>query len=180
MVLRSGYTACVDDQIIAAHGPHELAEGRTRHVLQPPPAATLRAADRCRPGFEPAAVARLAGGGHLEYDASRYALGRLGQVDRQLGADVGPAPTTAGGSEKVVAEERREEVREAPQVERGRHEAAAPEAFEAVPVVELAALAAGEHLVRLYDLLEPLVGVGGLRYVRMELPSETSKCLLDG
>ena len=60
-----------------------------------------------------------------------------------------------------------------------RDEATVPQAFEAVAVVERAPLGAGEHLVCLHDLLEPLVGVRGVRDVRMELAREATERLLD-
>ena len=94
--------------------------------------------------------------------------------------DVGAPPAAPTRGEQVVAEERREEIRQAPQVERGRDVATVPQAVEAVAVVELASLGAGEHLVCLHDLLEPLVGVRGVRDVRMELAREAPKRLLDG
>ncbi len=79
-----------------------------------------------------------------------------------FGGDVGPAcPARAGrDAEDVVPEERREDVGQAPEVERGRAKAAAAQAGVAEPVVELARLRLREHLVGLDDLLEPLVRVG--------------------
>ena len=58
-------------------------------------------------------------------------------------------------------------------------EAAAPEARVAEPVVELARLGLREHLVRLGDLPEPLLGVGRVRDVRMELAREPPEGPLD-
>ena len=133
-----------------------------------------------RPGLQPAAVARLASA------ATWNAMLRVTPCAASASSIDTSAPTSAPrrprplGSEQVVAEERREEVRQAPQVERGRDEATVPQAVEAVTVVELAALGAGEHLVCLHDLLEPLVGVRGVRDVRMELAREATKRLLDG
>jgi hypothetical protein len=46
-------------------------------------------------------------------------------------------------------------------------------------VVELARLRLREHLVRLDDLLEPLVSIRRVRDVGMQLPSELAEGLLD-
>ena len=87
------------------------------------------------------------------------------------------AAATAG--EEVVAEERREDVAEVPEVEVARREAAAPQPGVAVAVVQLARLGLGEHLVGLGHLAEARLGVGLVGHVRMELARELAERLLD-
>ena len=82
-------------------------------------------------------------------------------------------------AEQVVAEERGEEVGEAAEVERARLEAAAAQARVAEAVVELARLGVREHLVRLDDLAEALLGVRRLGDVGMQLAREPAEGALD-
>src|SRR5262249_20228469 len=77
------------------------------------------------------------------------------------------------------AEEAREEVAEIAEIERRRGEAPGAKSRVAVPVVELARLGVGEHLVRLGHLAEALLGVGLLRHVGMELPRQPPERFLD-
>jgi hypothetical protein len=92
---------------------------------------------------------------------------------------ISTAAATATAEEDVVAEEGREEVGEVAELRVAGPEAAAAEARVAVPVVELAGLALREDLVRLDDLPEPLVRVGLLRDVGMELACEAAEGPLD-
>ena len=58
-------------------------------------------------------------------------------------------------------------------------EAAAAQARVPVAVVQLAGLGLREHLVRLDDLAEAVVGVGCVGDVRVQLPRERAERLLD-
>ena len=125
-------------------------------------------------------TAPRAGNGDLERHFPLDTLGRLHELDLDLGADVGPTASAAphGRREEVIAKEGREQVREIPEVGLGRPEPATSQSGVAVPVVELPSLGVGEHLVRLDDLLEPLLGIGSVGDVRMHLPSQAPKRLL--
>ena len=98
-----------------------------------------------------------------------------------LCGDVGPAtPARArGDAEGVLSEEGREDVGEAPEVERGRAEASALEARMAEAVVEAAGLGLREHLVRRDCLPEALLRVGLLRDVRVQLAREPAESPFD-
>ena len=112
---------------------------------------------------------------HVTADVERHLSGHslrgLLELDVDLGGDVGSAARVPH-REEIVAEERREDVGEVPEVELRRVEAAAPEAGVAVPVVELARLGVREHLVGLDHLLEALVRVGRVRDVGVHLARE--------
>ena len=106
---------------------HELAEHAARHLLHATAAAARRARDRRRPGLGAVAVAAVAGDADLERDVALDAARRLDELDLDLGGDVGAArpPRPPADPEEVVAEERREDVGEVPEVERAGREAAA-------------------------------------------------------
>jgi hypothetical protein len=143
------------------------------------PGADVTGRDR-RARLCAAAVAAVAGGGHLEGDADRRAARGLRELDLDLGGDVGPATAPRPRAcEEVVAEEGGEDVREAAEVEVPRLEAAAAQAGVAEPVVELAALRVGEHLVGLCDLPEPLLRVREPADVGMQLAREPPERALD-
>ena len=78
-------------------------------------------------------------------------------------------------TEDLGPEEGREDVGEASEVERGRVEAAAPQAGVPEPVVEPAGLGLGQDLVRLDHFTELLLGSGLVRDVRMELARESRR-----
>src|SRR5438067_13431405 len=122
---------------------HELAERAPRHVLHVAAALAGRARDGARPGLGAAAVAAVAGDAHLHGHLARRARRRLDEVDRHLRRDVFATHSPAAArrsSEQVVAEERREDVREGAEVELRRREAAAAEPGVPVAVVELSGL----------------------------------------
>ena len=82
-------------------------------------------------------------------------------------------------AEEVVAEERREDVGEVPEVERPGREAAALQTGVAVAVVQLARLGVRQHLVCLGDLAEPLLRVRRLGDVGVQLARELPERALD-
>ena len=121
----------------------ELAEDAARDLLQA--AGCRRSAGRssgCVPGSTPSpsqtAQVTATSNGTSTFDAARG----VDELDLDLGADVGAALLRAprrAAAEEVVAEERREEVAEAAEVEVRRREPARAEAGVAVAVVELRA-----------------------------------------
>ena len=122
-----------------------------------PDAAARRAGRHLAARLGPVAAAVRARDGDLERHLARRALRRFDELDlhgRRRGRRRASAPRPA---EQVVAEERREEIGEAAEVEVARLEAAAAQARVAVAVVELARLRLREHLVRLDDLAEAVV-----------------------
>src|SRR5581483_4286135 len=120
-------------------GAHELPEERVRDLLDAAGPAARRAPRRRRPGLGAGSVAALATDRDLEWHLAPRPVSRLDELDLDLGGDIA-APralsATAADAEQVVAEERREQVAEAAEVEAGRREAAAPQAGVAEPVVE--------------------------------------------
>ena len=115
--------------------------------------------------------------GHL----AGHAVRGLDEVDLDRRCEVcaaGASTTGAAAEEDVVAEEGREEVGQVAEIDVAGLEAAAPQARVAVAVVEIARLGLREHLVRLDDLTEPLVGIGRLGDVGMELACELSESAL--
>ena len=83
-------------------------------------------------------------------------------------------------AEQVLAEERREDVRHAPEVrERRSRTRRAPEARLAEAVVRRAPLGVGEHLVRLGDVAEARGGVRLARDVGMQLTGQRPERALD-
>src|SRR5439155_25252882 len=119
--------------------------------------------------------------GHRERNVALRAAGRLGEVDVDLGPDVGAtrAPGTARDAEEIVPEERGEEIGQAAEIEGRRREAAAAQAGVAIAVVELAGLGLGENLVRLDHLAEPLLRVRLLRDIRVERARQPPERFLD-
>jgi len=158
----------------------ELPEGAARDVLDAAEPLAGRA-DRDL-GSRLHTVPRAAGAPNRdsERDFSFHPGRRLPERDLDVGRDVRASAAWAPRRcEQIVAEEGREDVGQVPEVELRRVEAAASEAAVAVPVVELAGLGIREHLVRLDDLLEALLGVRRIRDVRMHLPSKAAKGFLD-
>src|SRR6266540_3606013 len=82
-------------------------------------------------------------------------------------------------SSHIVAEERGEDVGEAPEVERGRTESSAAQARVPEAVIEIPRLGLREHLVGLDDLAKALVGIGGSRDVGVQLTREQAEGPLD-
>ena len=117
--------------------------------------------------------------GDLERHLACRALRRFDEVDLHDGADVCTARAAAAARQHVVAEERREEVGEAAEVELPGLEAAAAQARVAVAVVERARLRLGEHLVRLDDLAKAVVRIGRVGDVGVQLAGKRAKGLLD-
>src|SRR4029077_15306146 len=145
----------------AGLGAHELAEHAPRDLADAPRPAAGWAGRDLAAGLCSGGVAVRARDGHGERDLSRDARTRRYDLDLHRGCDVRPADVAPRRpSEEVVAEEGGEDVRERAEVEVAGCEPAAAQAGVAVAVVELAALAVREHLVRLGDLAEPLLGVG--------------------
>ena len=155
----------------------ELAEARPRHVLDASGAMAFLAGRRRRAGLDAAASALVAGSRDLDGNLALDPARGLFEVDHDLCGDVGPAtPARArGDAEGVLPEEGREDVGEAPEVERGRPEASALEARMAEAVVEAAGLRLREHLVRRDCLAEALLRVGLLRDVRVQLAREPAE-----
>ncbi len=121
--------------------PHELAEHGLRHLLDAPRAAALGARRRRRARGRAAPATRRAG----RRDAQRHLQGRsprcIEEVDLHLGEHVAAsAPRARRPTEEVVAEERREEVGEAAEVEVRGPESAASQAVVPVPIVQLSRL----------------------------------------
>ena len=159
----------------------EFAERRPGDVLQMAATATGGADDRFGSRLCPASPTGGTGNGDRDRDSALDARRGLDELDLYPGSHVRPAsaPGPSSDAEDVVAEEGREQVGEAAQVEARRCEAAAPETCVPVPVVELARLRLGENLVGLDDLAKPLLRVRRLGDVRMQGAREPSKRLLD-
>ncbi len=134
------------------------------------------------PGSAPRAVADLARKRDRVRDLARDAFGGLDELDLGLDQDVaavGGAARAGARAEDVLAEERREDVPEAREVEGRRPKAAAGEAVVAEAVVLLARLRLGEHLVGLGDLAEALLRVGLVGDVGVQLARKAAERLLD-
>src|SRR5207247_10474478 len=85
---------------------HELAEERPRDLLQAAASRACGTRDRARARLRAGSAAGFAGGGDLERDVLRRAVGRLHQVDPDLRPDIRTSVTaTALGAEEVIAEE---------------------------------------------------------------------------
>src|SRR5205085_5028552 len=92
-------------------------------------------------------------------DRALHAVRGFDELDLDLGQDVAaPGRSAPAGAEQVLAEERREEIGDVPEVE-GRGPAAAPQPLVPEAVVDVAPLRIREHLVGLDALLEALLGV---------------------
>ena len=94
------------------------------------------------------------------------------------GPRAGPRRGLARRAEEGLAEERREDVRQAAEVGH-RGEPAAAHARVPEAVVELPPLGIGEHLVRLRHRTEPRARVRVVAHVGMELARETAERALD-
>ena len=167
-----------------AHGcaADELAERGPRHLLDAAGSAAVVAGRDRSAGLDAVAPALSAANRDLNGHFARDAGCRLFEVDLDLGRDVGStrAPRPGRHTEDVVAEEGREDVGEAPEVEgrrAGTRRSAEPGVTEAV--VQLPGLGLREHLVRLDDLLEALVRVRRIGDVRVQLAREPPECALD-
>ena len=107
----------------------ELAEHAARDLVQPAAALTAVARDRRRARLDDVAVAGLAVHRDLDRHLDLLSMRRVDERDHDLRRDVGaalPAACARAAAEEVVAEERREQVAEIPEVELGRPEAARP------------------------------------------------------
>ena len=107
--------------------------------------ATSAAARRARDGtgarLRTDAVAAGAGGDGLEGNLPRHTLHRFDELELHLCREVGTARAARRrAAEKILAEERREDVGEVSEVERAGSEPAAAQTGVAVAVVELARL----------------------------------------
>jgi hypothetical protein len=159
----------------------ELAEHASRDLPNATRAAATRTRSDLRVRLRPVPAAAIA----WNCDAERHlALGAgddLGEVDLDLRRDVRAARPRASTSkpEQIVAEERREEIRQAAEVERGRPEAAAPEPRMPEAVVEVPSLRVGKNLVGLHHFAKAVLGIGLFRHVGVELPREPPESALD-
>ena len=159
----------------------ELPEDVLRDASHRSGACAGRAPARRRPGLGSRRIAALAREGDVERNDHRRTGERILELDLDDGLHVAAALrplSTSPASEQVLAEERREDVRDAPEV-REALVAAALETGLAVAVVERAALRVGEDLVRLGDVAEAPLGVGFARHVGMKLARERAEGLLD-
>ncbi len=171
----------------AALGASLLMDELPEDVLRDPPHEPGAAAGGALPGTRArlgsASRAALARNPNLDGNRRREAGERFIQVDLDDGVEIGAAgrPTGArrGSTEEILAEERGKDVREVAEVRKAGLEASAPEARVPEAVVQRAALRIREHLVRLGNLPEALLGVRRGRHVRMELACEGAKRLLD-
>ena len=152
-----------------------------RHLLDAAGAAAVVAASRPDARLDAVAPALSAANCDLNGHFARDAGCRVLEVDLDLRRDVGStrAPRPGRHAEDVVAEEGREDVGEASEVEGGGPEPAAAEPGVTEAVVQLAGLGLREHLVRLDDLLEALVRVRGVGNVRVQLAREPPERALD-
>ena len=156
-----------------------------RETLRTIPDARRTSSTRAAPvpGSAPVAPQRSHGRATSTGTVAGDARERLLEVDLDDGLEVGPARgrrrSLRSAAEEVLAEERREDVGEVPEVGERRLEAAAPEPGVPEAVVRRAALRVGEDLVRLGDLAEALVGVRGRRDIRVELARERAERTLD-
>src|SRR5512133_3790769 len=158
----------------------ELAEGAPGDPLEAPLSLAGRADADAGPRLDARRFTASARHGDLERHLALRPARGLHERDLHLGGDVGTTRSRAHrGREEIVAEERREDVGQAPEVEVRRLEAPTAEAGVAEAVVQLPSLGLGEHLVRLHDLLEALVGVRSLGHVRMQLARQPAERLLD-
>ena len=158
---------------------NELPEDAARHLLQPPgPSQSGKSRSRCRLRAVPPQCAQVT--------APRTALARRRRGPPRRGRSR-PSPRgprraharRAAAEADLVAEEGGEEVGQVAEVDVARLEAAAAQARVAVAVVELARLRLRQHLVRLDDLAEPLLGVRRVGDVGVELAGEPPEGPLD-
>jgi len=118
----------------------------------------------------------------MDVDVERRPVDDVGQVDLDLCHEVRPARRTSAGlarrAEERLAEERREDVREAAEVGH-RGKAAAAHARVPEAVVELPPLGVGQHLVRLGHRPEARTRMRVVAHVGMELAREPPERALD-
>src|SRR5262245_28701937 len=142
----AGLAGMLDDVSSAAAGgaglrADELAERAVLDVTEAPGAGARRARGRLRARREARSATRRAGNRDGVADVARRSPSRIDEVDLHLCADVGAALTPRpADAEQIVAEERRKEVGETADVERGRSVAAAAEPGVAEAVVEVTGL----------------------------------------
>src|SRR5262249_14332981 len=179
-------TRVLDDAAAAAalwarRGTDELSEEAARHVLEPPGAAAARTGRDARSRLDTVATAGHALDGDLDGHRRPRPPRGAHALDLGLRGDVAAARRTAPGarSEKVVAEERAEEIADVAEVEVARGEPARAQAGVAVAVVELTRLGVRQYLVSLRDLAKAHLCVGLLGDVGMKLPSELAEGALD-
>jgi len=159
----------------------ELAEARARDMLDAPAAAAVLARGRRLAGLDSVSPAFLADEGDLNRHRPLDPGCRLLELDLDLGRDIcaAGAARACGDPEHVVAEERREDVGEAPEVERGRTESPAAQPGVPETVIEIPRLGLREHLVGLDNLAKALVGIGRSRDVGVQLTREQAEGPLD-
>jgi hypothetical protein len=159
----------------------ELAQRGPRHLLDAAGSAAVVAGRDRSARLDAVAPALSAANCDLNGHFARDAGCRVFEVDLDLRRDVGStrAPRPGRHTEDVVAEEGREDVGEASEVEGGRLEPAAAEPGVTEAVVQLPGLGLREHLVRLDDLLEALVRVRRIGDVRVQLAREPPERTLD-
>src|SRR2546426_4308956 len=161
-------------------GAHELAEDAARDLTHAAVAPTGWAGADLRLRLGAVSSATLAWNRDAERHVALCSSRHLRQVDLDPRRDVGAARAPSSSpAEEVVAEECREQIGEAAEVERGRLEAAATQTRMTEAVVELPPLGVGENLVRLDDLAEPVIGIRLLRHVGMQHPGEAPERTLD-
>ncbi len=161
----------------------ELAEDVSRDPSDHPGAATGGAGHRSRVWLGACAVAPFARLG----DVDRH--GELGSGESLLEIDLHEcleipasgrlAIPPSSGSEQIVAEKRRKDVRDGSEVRVRRLEATASKSCVPEPVVGRTPFRIGEDLVGLRDLAKPLVRLRRLRDVRVQFSRQSAKRLLD-
>ena len=157
-------------------GADELAEDTAADLLQPPRATAGRAGRDKSARFRAVAVTVRARHRDLERYVTRRSARRFDELDLHCCNEIGAARDAA---EHVVAEERREEIGQAAEVEVARLEAAAAKPGVPVAVVELPRLRLREHLIGLDDFPEPLLRVRCFGDIGVQLAGERTECLLD-
>jgi hypothetical protein len=140
----------------------ELAEARAGDMLDATAAAAVLARGRRLAGLDSVAPAFVADEGELNRHGPLDPGCRLLELDLDLGRDIcaASAARACGDPEHVVAEEGREDVGEAPEVERSWAEAAAAQPGMTEAVVETPRLGLGQHLVGLDDFAKALPRIG--------------------
>ena len=144
----------------AGPGTDHLSENRPRHLLDATRAGARRAGDRRRARRCPGPAARLARASCPDVDVQGGAGRRGSEIDLDVRSHIGAAGRSRAGAgpaaEQRLAEERGEDVREAPEVGVRWSESAAPKARVAEAVVRPPPLGIGQHLVGLRDHAETL------------------------
>jgi hypothetical protein len=165
--------------LAAGHRAHELAERRAHDLPHLPGAVALVTGVHRGAGRRAVAFADIAGGHELHVEIDMDARERVGELDLDRRLRVRPRLGAGRGAE-AAAEQRPEQIVEEAHV----HEALGVEALTgdalvAVAVVARAAIVVGEHLVGLGHVAKPLLGVGSLGDVGVQLARETAEGLLD-